>query len=97
MPRIPTAEVSKEELECLFNELHIWNKICNGQLSWEPKTGTDTPSYSWPTATSWIIKHCSADGKHIATTHCVIDDTSGLLLHWDAKDLRVRNVCLWRL
>lgn len=96
MARIPTAEVSLEVLNYLFDELDIWTKIQNGRLTSEPKPGSHTPSYVWRNATSMIIKHSQPDGKHVATTHCIKHDDSGDVLHWDAKDLIVGEVRLFR-
>jgi len=93
MPRIPTAEVPKEVLDYLFDEFDIWAKIHDGRLISEPIDGL--PSSTWPNATAMIIKHFLPDGKHIATTHCVKDD-SGHVFHWDTKDLRLHDVRLWR-
>ncbi len=96
MARITTAEVPREVLDCLFDEFDIWAKIQDGRLSSEPKPGTPTPSHNWQNATSMIIKHFMPNGKHIATTHCIKDKDSGDVLHWDAKDLRLHDVRLWR-
>lgn len=93
MPSIPTAEVSIELLNYLFDDFDIWAKIRDGRLTSRPIGGT--PSRKWPNATSVIIKHSIPNGKHIATTHCVKDD-SGRVFHWDAKDLRLHEVRLWR-
>lgn len=93
MARIPTAVVSSEVLNHLFDEFDIWAKIQDGRLTSKPIDGV--PSYTWPNATSLIIKHFAPNGKHIATTHCVKDD-SGHVLHWDAKDFRLHEVRLWR-
>lgn len=93
MPRRITAEVSREVLNYLFDELHIWKKIHNGRLTSKPIDCI--PSYAWPNATAMIIKHFLPNGKHIATTHCVRDDSSHVF-HWDAKDLRLHDVLLWR-
>lgn len=94
MPRIATAEVSIELLNYLFDEFAIWAKIHDGRLSSE--TRKHTPAHDWPNAISMIIKHFTANGKHIATTHCVKDINSGDVLHWDAKDLKIQEVRLWR-
>ena len=93
MARITTAEVPKEVLDCLFDDFHIWDKIRDGRLT--SKSIGSTMSYTWPDATSLILKHFLPDGKHIATTHCV-KDNDGNVLHWDAKDVRLRGLCLWR-
>ena len=95
MSRIPTAEIPREVLESLFNDFNIWDKIRNGHLVSKPIARTCAPSYDWPNATSFMIKHFLPNGKHVATTHC-IKDNKGQVLHWDAKDFRLRDLCLWR-
>jgi len=96
VPRLTTAELSIEILDYLFNEFDIWAMIHDGRLSSEIIPDTPTPSTAWPNATAMILKHFKPNGKHIATTHCVKDNKSGDVLHWDAKDLRLRDVRLWR-
>ena len=93
MTRIPTAEVPKEVLDHLFDEFDIWAKIHDGRLTSNPVGAA--PSYTWPNATSLIIKHSLPNGKHIATTHCIKDE-SGQIFHWDAKDFRLNDLRLWR-
>ncbi len=93
MPRIPAAEVSCEVLDSLFNEFDIWSKIDDGRLTSKPVALA--PSSKWLNATSMIIKHFLPNGKHIATTHCVKDDKEHVL-HRDAKDFRLHEVCLYR-
>ena len=94
MARRLTAGVSSEVLNRLFDEFNIWAKIHDGRLTSKPLGGI--PSRTWPNATSFIIKHFIPDGKHIATTHCIKDD-NGHIYHWDAKDFRLHEVCLWRV
>lgn len=95
MPRISIAEVSIEILNYLFDEFDIWAKVLDGRLSSKPLK--PTPSKAWSNATSMIIKHYMSNGKHIATTHCIKDDNTGNVLHWDAKDFKLHDVRLWRL
>lgn len=93
MPRIPTVEVSHAVLKAMFRKYSIWRRIRAGELSSE--TASSTPSSAWPDATSEIIKHLTVEGKHVATTHRVRAST-GRVLHWDAKDLRLKGTCYWR-
>ena len=95
MPRIPTAGVTRELLDSLFDEFNIWGKIDDGRLTSESVAEKDAPSRQWPNAMSRIIKHFMPDGKHIATTHCILND-EGHVFHWDAKDFRMYDVRLWR-
>lgn len=95
MPRKPTAEISKELLETLFQEFDLWNKIKDGRLLSLFLTEKDLPSHRYPNALSRIVKHTLPNGKHIATTHRV-EDLDGTILHEDAKDLLLQEVCLWR-
>ena len=96
MPRIPTAEVSEELLDSLFDEFDIWVKIGSSQLTSEPVAEKDAPSWQWPNATSRILKHHLPGGKHVITTHCVLG-SQGEVLHWDVKDFRLHEVRLYRL
>jgi len=93
VPRIPVAGVSSQVLDYLFDEFRIWPKIKDGRLTSTCLKGI--ASHNWPNATSFIIKHSLPNGKHVVTTHCVKDD-SGNVLHWDAKDIRLNDVRLWR-
>ena len=93
MPRIPTAGVSSQVLDCLFQEFDVWAKIEDGRLG--STYGKGVPSHSWPNATSFIIRHRLPNSKHVVTTHCVKDD-SGTVFHWDVKDIRLGDVRLWR-
>ena len=95
-PRIPTAGIERVLLDYLFDEFEIWIKIDDGRLTFEAIAERDAPSRHWPNATSRIIKHYIPGGKHIATTHSIIDN-EGNILHWDAKDLRLYDIRLWRL
>jgi hypothetical protein len=94
MPRVPTVEVSRPILNSMFRKFNIWHKIRNGTLT--TNIADSRPSYKWTNATSEIIKHFTPDGKHIATTHRV-RDTTGRVLHWDAKDFRLKNIRYWRV
>ena len=96
MPRRPTAEISKELLESLFNEFDLWEKIGDVRILSHSLPGKDLPSRNWPDALSRIVKHSLPNGKHIATTHR-IEDANGDILHEDAKDFLLQEVCLWRL
>jgi hypothetical protein len=88
-----TIEVSIEFLELLFKELCIWENIhAHKFLNYKTK---GRPSSHWPRATSYIIRHSTPNGNQVATTHCVRDN-KGKVLHWDAKDIRINDVCFWR-
>jgi len=93
MPRVSTVEVSRPVLNSIFRKLNIWTRIRAGDLASD--IVDSRPSSSWPNATSQIIKHLTVDGKHIATTHR-IQDAAGRVLHWDAKDCRLRDIRYWR-
>ena len=95
MPRIPTAGVSRDLLDLLFNEFDLWAKFRDGRLTSEPVAEKDAPARQYPDAISRIIKHSTGDGKHIATTHCIVD-SKGSILHWDAKDFRMYDIRLRR-
>ena len=94
MDRLPTAEIPLSLLNTLFDDSDIWTKIRSGHL--KSRCRVKEPSYSWPKGTSYIVMHFKPNGKHIATTHC-IRDSSGRVVHWDAKDIQLNQVRLYRL
>ena len=96
MRKKPTAQVSRELLDSLFEEFDLWNKIRDGRLTSFPLPRKDVPSRLWPGALSRIVKHNLPSGKHLATTHRV-EAPDGTILHEDAKDFHLQEVCLWRL
>jgi len=93
MPRAATVEVSRSVLKSMFRKFNIWSRIRAGEL--RSNIVNSRPSTAWPDGTSHIIKHFTADGKHIATTHR-IEDCAGKVVHWDAKDFRLKDICYWR-
>jgi hypothetical protein len=94
MSFFPTVQVTLDFLECMFRELGIWENINNKYL--KSKIVKKDPARDYPNSTSEIIKHFKPSGKHVATTHR-IRDNQGSVLHWDAKDLRVADIKLWRV
>ena len=96
MPRKPSAEISRELLDVLFEEFDIWRKVRDGRLTSFPLVDKDVPSHHYPDALSRIVKHSLPNGKHVATSHR-IEAVDGAILHEDAKDFHLQGVCLWRL
>ena len=96
MPRKPSAEISRELLDILFEEFDIWPKVRDGRLTSSPLVDKDVPSHHYPDALSRIVKHSLPNGKHVATSHR-IEAVDGAILHEDAKDFHLQEVCLWRL
>ena len=96
MPGKPTARVSIDLLNILFDEFDIWDKVRDGRLVSLPVPRKDAPSHHYPGALSRIVKHSLPNGKHVATSHR-IEATDGAVLHEDAKDFHLQEVCLWRL
>jgi hypothetical protein len=96
MPKIPTREVSRECLDALFEEYHIWSRIEEETLTTEPIHERSTPSHSYPNSTSQILQHRTLDGDHIATTHRIIDNCDETIYHWDASNIYVGHECLYR-
>ena len=96
MPRIPTREMSREYLDALYEEYHIWSRISEGILTIEPIDEKSAPARSYPNSTSQIVKHRTPDGEHIATTHRIIDNADGSVHHWDSKDIVVGEERLYR-
>ena len=96
MPRKPTARVSIDLLNVLFDEFDVWDKVRDGRLVGLPLPKKDAPSHHYPGSLSRIVKHSLPNGKHVATTHR-IETADGAILHEDAKDFHLQEVCLWRL
>ena len=94
MSFFPTVEVPRDFLEYMFKEFDIWENINNKHL--KSKIVKEAPAKDYPNSTSEIIKHFKPGGKHVATTHR-IRDNKGSVLHWDAKDLRINDIKLWRV
>ena len=97
MPRIPTRGVSRECLDALFEERGVWARISEGSLTTEPLERKALPARNYPNSTSEIVKHCTLDGEHIATTHRIVDNADGRVHHWDAKDIVIGGERLYRL
>lgn len=95
MRRKPTAQVSIDLLESLFQEFDIWGKIRDQRLSGFPLPEKDVPSHHYSNARSRIVKHGIPNGRHVATTHR-IETMDGSILHEDAKDFHLQKVRLWR-
>lgn len=93
MPRVTTVKVSRPVLNSMFRKFDVWRRIRAGKLTSD--IVDSRPSSTWPNAISEIIKHFTIDGKHTATTHRVQDST-GRVLHWDAKDFRLKDIRYWR-
>ena len=93
MPYIRTAKVSKKDINILFRKKQIWKRIYSGKL--REKVIASDRSSAIPGATSQIVKHSTKNRRHVATTHRIID-RNGKILHWDAKDIRVRGICYYR-
>ena len=96
MRKKPTAQVTMELLKALFDEFEIWNKVRDGRLISLPLPRKDVPSHHYPNALSRIVKHTLPNGKHVATSHR-IEMADGTILHEDAKDFHLQEICLWRL
>ena len=95
MRRKPTVQISIELLDSLFDEFDIWSKIKDGRLVSLLLPSRDLPSHHYPDAISRIVKHSLPNSKHIATTHR-IEGPDSSILHEDAKDFHLHEVCLWR-
>ena len=95
MAKPPTIAVSAEELGALFDALEIWSKIRDGRLTSVPVPGSRRPSWDYAGGPSEIIRHQNRTGYQVATTHR-ITAPDGSVPHWDAKDLHVGDIVIWR-
>lgn len=92
MRKLRTVEVTQDNLNKLFDNSQIWEKIKDGRLS--SKEIKSVPSKSWAKATSQIILHFNKKDRYVATTHRIITD-DGQVVHWDARNIRIGNMCYW--
>jgi len=90
-----TVQVTANEFEQLFQALEIWDKIRNGRLSTEEIPRRASPSDAWPGATSSMLVHRNSVGMRVATTHR-IRYPDGRTPHWDASNLLVGDIVLYR-
>ena len=90
-----SAKKGHEIFDIVFTEQSLFRKINDGCLSSEiaAETGATNPTYAG--LTSSILKHFSAVGKHVATTHR-IGDAVGNTVHWHGKDLLIDDIRMVR-
>jgi len=91
MTRPPTVKISREEIQALFIEYSIRQRIDRQELTNEPEVEKDAPARIAPGGVSRIVKHSDASGYHIATSHVIIDQ-SGEIVHRDAKDVLIAGI-----
>ncbi|GEM_PF-2253878 len=91
MSRPPTQKVMPQEIESLYKEHNIWERIEESELTSEPVVEKDAPARIAPGGLSRILKHADLDGRHIATTHIILD-ANGLTVHHDSKDILVDGI-----
>ena len=94
MPRVPTAHITTELLDMIIAEFEILDKANDCRLRTEIayETGSNDPDL--PDALSRILKHFTATGKHIATTHQVLHGSNDF--HWHGTDFTMYEVKLIR-
>ena len=93
MARIPTTDISMELLDMILVEFDILDKVNDGRLRTEVAYETTAKDPSLPDAVSRILKHFTATGKHIATTHQVLHGSEP---HWHGTDFTMYEVKLVR-
>ncbi len=90
MGRIPTQQVTHDELESLFRQHNIWELIDKGLLTTVIVVEKDLPARSVAGGLSRIRKHFDLEGNHIATTQVVVD-ANGVEVHSDGKDIVIQG------
>ena len=93
MARVPTADISIELLDMILAEFDILDKVNDGRLRTEVAYQTAAKDPSMPDAVSRILKHFTVEGKHIATTHQVLQGSEP---HWHGTDFTMYGVKLIR-
>jgi len=70
----------------MFKDSNIWNTISNGSLSTKRLSGV--PSVTYRNCTSRILLHFDSEGNLVASTHRIMNENTGRILHWDAKGIQ---------
>lgn len=94
MSRRITAQVSAQVLQQLFKEYGIWRKIRGKTLTTVQLH--PVPSVTFRNGTSRILLHFDANGKHVASTHRIMNEKTGAILHWDEKGMQLDDLWLER-
>lgn len=94
MSRRITAQVSAQVLQQMFKEYGIWSKIREKSLTTVQLH--PVPSVTFRGGTSRILLHFDANGKHVASTHRIMNKNTGLVFHWDEKGMQLDDVWLER-
>ena len=88
MPRLPVRVVSLAELQQFFNELELWSQIHHGTLTSDVITESPATNPRYGGGISQMLVHRDDGGRHVCTTHRIID-ASGNVLHWDEADVKL--------
>ncbi len=80
------AEVDARTLHQMFVDLDIWRRIEEGSLTTSPLHPSPTTSYK--SGTSRILLHFDKSGKHVASTHRIMNEKTGQVFHWDEKGIQ---------
>jgi hypothetical protein len=94
LSRKVTVQVSDGVLKQLFKELCVWEKIHKGILTTIPLAPRQSTTY--PDGISRILLHFDEKRNHIASTHRIMNETTGVILHWDEKGMKLNDVWLER-
>lgn len=89
-----TARVDGDFLEYLFQEFGVWEKIHKTALTTIKLPAQ--PSVTYQHGVSRILLHFTANHKHVASTHRIMEEKTGHVFHWDAKGLQIGDVWLER-
>ena len=89
MLRFRTVVVDIGTVRARFREVGAWECIKSGRWTSIVLAHKEAPSHAYPSCVSQILKHFDASGRHVATTHRIVDRASGHIHHWDEKDIVV--------
>jgi len=68
----------------------LWEQIADGSLTSEavPRSIVPATNPRYEGAISRMLIHRDASGRHVCTTHQIVDG-EGNVLHWDASDVKL--------
>ena len=88
------VEADADTLRRMFVQLDIWGRIQDGSQT--TVLLSPSPSTAFKDGTSRILLHFDKGGKHVASTHRIMNEKTGQVLHWDEKGIQVGDVWLER-
>jgi hypothetical protein len=85
--------VRAEELQELFVGLGLWQQIQDGTLTTHVAAAVPATNPRYGGGTSQMLIHRDHSGRHVCTTHRIVD-RDGSVLHWDTADVHLPSETL---